>query len=788
MPFENRIASANLPRHDAPTRYPWRIDRPLHRQTAPLAGLLVMSGAAALIYQVVWARLLALALGATARGVAAVLATTMLGLAIGALAIGRLGDRARRPLALYGALEIAIAACALTATALAARLGSLHRHVEAPFVVFAGLMLLLGPTALMGATLPMVLAHVDRARSRAQAASRAVGRLYAANTFGALLGAAAAGFVLIERFGLWGAASVAAALNVAAGILAIGLERATRAPAGASPPVDGVGQNPRARPPLHAWLAAFVSGLVALGYEVVYTRLLVQGFLGTAYAFTIILAGFLGGLALGAALAPRGEAGGRGALGAVLAVGGVLALAFAPLVAMTPEVVERLRGSNVVFGVRLAIYAAVALAFVGLPAVVWGMAFPMAAARFVRDARAATTLGGAMLVNTLGGVAGSLAAGFVLLPRLGARGALIALAAVQALAGLAILAGDRAARRSTFALAAAVALALGVAWPPHAGSALGEGTPVPPFAVGREREFRVLCHREGETATTMVIEETRTGRKSLVLDGFVAAADGPGTQYMPMMGHLPMLAHAAPRRLLVIGFGTGATARAVASWPGVVVDIAEINPDVLACAPLFADENRRLVRRARLEDGRALLLRPGPAYDAITLEPMPPHFAGAVNLYAREYYALARERLTAGGMIVQWLPLHLVSPEDARQIVATVQSVFSETRVWLMPEDGTGLVLGARRPIDPSVVERRLASAPPAFRALGLGGASLRGAFALDPAGSALFGRGAALVTDDRPRLEYSGVDRVLWRFRNAQALRAYNLARIAEAARSARN
>ncbi len=733
-----------------------------------MQALLLLSGGASLIYQVIWARHMTLVLGGTARGVAMVLATFMLGLALGAIAIGRYGDKVRGPLRLYGVLEIGAAVTGLAVTALAAHLPSLHASSHYSLVALAALALLVVPTVLMGATLPAMLAYVDRVGEKP---AKALGPLYSANTFGALAGAALAGFVLIENLGLWGAACVAAALEVVAGVCAIALDR--------TPPATE--PQPRAWPALPAACALFVSGLVTLGYEILFTRLLLQGFLGTAYSFTIILAAFLGGLAIGAAVAPPSRRKSTALLGAIIAAGAALALAFAPLVAATPELVELLRGNDVRFWVRLTIYIGLSIVLIGLPAVVWGMAFPMAAGRFVTKGRAGASLGGAYLVNTLGAVAGSLATGFWLLPALGVRGALIALALVQAGCGLWLMVRDRRGARvprAAWALAGVFAAAVVLAWPAAVGKQLGEGTSVPPHTVGKEHFYRVLYYREGASTTTTVVRNIVTNRRSLFLDGFVTAADGPGTHYMPMMGHLPALLHPDPKRGLVIGFGTGSTARALGSWP-LHLDVAEINPDVLACAEHFTLDNLRILPHVTLEDGRTFLHRSRDVYDIITLEPMPPHFAGAVNLYSREFYELARGRLADDGILVQWLPLHLVSPDDSRQILATLQSVFPETHLFIMPGDMTGLAIGSPSPIEPERAVRRLREGPESLRAIPLNENLMRTSFVLDPAKVRAYTDSAPLVTDDRPRLEYSGIYRVLDRFKNSNALLHFNLVEI---------
>lgn len=733
--------------------------------------MLTATGAAALIYQLVWARRMTLVVGATSRAAALVFATFMLGTAIGAALLSRYGDRVKRPLRLFGWLELGIAITGVTVTWASEHLGLLHGYLPYAMVFLLSMLLLLIPTTLMGATLPVMLAYIDRTVGRGEKTRRMVGYIYSGNTFGALLGALLAGFFLIEHFGLRGSALVAAGLEVT--VWAITMLNRDRPAA--------LEREQLSWPRGPAALAVAVSGFTVLAYEVLFMRMLLQGFLGTAYALTIILGGFLAGLALGAAIAPVSKPGDSRSIGLVLVAGGVLALAFGPIVTTTPALIEYLRGGDLSFSYRLFMYGGISVVLVGLPATVWGMTFPMAASQIVRSGNAASTLGAAFFINTLAAVFGSLLTGLVLLPALGTRGALIAVAAIQLIAGVGLIALEKNIRLTAVTFIMALT-AIFAAWPDQT-LELGKAVPVPPHVVGHELEHTVRCFRDGETSTTTVLHHKPSGRISLILDGFGTAATGSGTDYMPMMGHLPLLAHPEPRNALVICFGTGATVRAVASWQ-IDYRAVEINKDVIACSEHFTPENLAVVAHVTIADGRAFLQRTEERFDVITLEPMPPYFAGAVNLYSAEYYQLAKRRMSVDGVVAQWLPLHLVTSEDARQIMATIQSVFPYTYLFIMPGDGTGIALGSGVPIDLRAMASRSATAPAAFQELDVSPKSLRSAIVLGPAGVRRYTAGAPLITDDRPRLEYSGVDHVLGHFKSGLALQRHNLQQIRERSR----
>lgn len=747
-----------------------------------VAALLVfLTGGAALIYELAWTRWLTLTLGASARSLAVVTASTMLGFGVGAGLLGARIDRTSRPLRMYGLLEIAIglSAAVVTAVLRAAPMARWSADLPQWVVALVALVLVGVPTAFMGVTIPALVAHLGR--GDAATTRGAFGTLYAANTAGAVLGTLAAGFVLIEALGYTGASAIGIGLNLLVGAVAVLSDRGDAPAVTTEAPVEeeapAAAYDPRVA--RAALMAATVSGFGVMAHEVISSRLLVYGFFATTHAIAIILAVFLGGLSIGARIIAgpmrRGTVG-VVHLGGALLASGALSLALAPSLTQTAALVDALRGTRPEWSVRLGIEALVASAVLLPAAVVMGLVFPLAAGLYASAKSPGATLGRAVLGNTMAGVVGALGAGFVLVPLLGVRGSIAAVALVQAASGAWIVATHAAVKRVAVAgVVVAVAVAVGGAlWAqkPRTGGAPGDTTLVAQHVVGHEEDYRVRCYREGPTAITEVLEHMPSGRRDVVIDGFVAAGNDGSAGYMDLMGRVPMTLHPSPRRALVICFGTGATARAVASFPEASVDIVDINPDVFACAPAFP-ANVLLLRRAHVhvEDGRAFLRRSsGARYDVITQEPMPPHFAGVAALYSEEYYRLARARLADDGVMVQWLPMHLTAPDDARQIAAAALRVFPETWLAIAPGDFTGLLVSSPRPV------------PAARRAVVE--AELRTAFALDPAHLRRFIDGAAPTTDDRPSLEYNGVDRVLDRFRSPARMLRYNLQRVVAAGR----
>ncbi|MBI5381588.1 MAG: fused MFS/spermidine synthase [Opitutae bacterium] len=743
---------------------------------AMLCGLFLLSGASALTYQIVWTRQLALVAGATTPAVSTALAVFMGGLALGAWWFGRIADRSRALLRWYAALELGIALFAALQPLLLAWLRPRYLqwlpaaggHEFGLLALRIGLaaMLLLIPTTLMGGTLPLLVRFVTRREERL---GRNLGALYSFNLLGAVLGSALTGFVAIRALGVERSLAVAVAINVIVGLaawvmscmpsLTSALTATNVAPAPAVVASASTGG-------LRAWLWVVVafSGVLTMGYEVAWTRMLVFAFGSTVYSFTLILVVFLLGLALGSLAFVRLERRGAGAgtLAWAQWLGAAGALALAPCAAHLPEWINRASARfGYTGGMQLAGTMAGCCLVMLLPAVCMGVVFPLSSRLLVEGLDSAgKRLGQAYWVNTLGAIVGALGVGFLLVPLCSIKGALLALAGAQAVLAAALLPW-REGRRAWLAcaggvglVAAAAAFFLGMLPGPNPFDRLGynQGQPV-----------AVDMHRDDVTASVTVVRSA-SGVRALRINGFEASSDADSAGYMPLMSHVPLLIHGgeAPR-VLVICFGTGSTAGAALLHPGARVDAVDINASVFACAPWFETVNHRVDRdpRARLivDDGRNYLATTRETYDVITAEPMPPTHAGVVNLYSREYYELARARLRPGGLLVQWLPFHLLTREQSQAILRTVQDVFPETTLWL--HSHTGLIvarLGQPVSLDWAALTRAFSNealatdlakvrvfTPEAFVQL----------FALGPQAARAWAGDVPAITDDRPSLEF---------------------------------
>jgi spermidine synthase len=659
-----------------------------------------LSGMCGLVYEVVWMRRLALTFGITVFATSTVLAAFMAGLALGSWLVARRIDRSPNPVRVYACLEIGIGAYALAVPAIFSALEPLYvaaaNHLEGRFLLFNLVRALLAfaalllPTTLMGATVPAIGRYLVE---RSGAIGWSVGLLYALNTFGAVAGCVAAGFWLVPALGMSRTILITAATNIAIGAALLAARIGERSPVRAAPP----GPDGAPAPGRLVWVAALVfacSGFSALAYEVVWTRVLVVYVHNTTYAFSVMLAVFLAGLALGdALLVPIYDRLRRPLLwlGAVqVAIGLSVVVAAA---AYVPLRAERLVLTSWQSALGIMIWRSGLVLLPG--ALLFGMTFPLTARIVCREGeRVGRALGMTYAANTVGAIGGSLAGGFLLVPFLGLRGTLVALSALNiGLGALCWLAATRGASRLVLA-AAAVAL-LAVPW---------RGLPASMFSEALEPQaYKLIYYREGVTDTTGVWESRTDGHREVTYGDLRGTAGTHTDTRNRIQAHLAHLLHPKPRRSLQICFGVGNTLAAAALHPEVEqLDCVELSPHVRETAAFFwtnanvlGDPRVHLI----IDDGRNFLLRNRQLYDVITLEPPDIFTAGVVNLYTEEFYRLAARSLADDGLICQWLPVGEMSELDIRMLVQAFVRVFPETSLWEQGPNGPLLLIGTKVPL-----------------------------------------------------------------------------------------
>ncbi len=737
----------------------------------------VLSGFAALLYQTVWTRQFAFVFGTSELAVATVLAAYLGGLSAGAAVAGRLAHRVRRPILVYGLLELGIAGAALAvplAIAACQRLAVVWfgggpeppdaEGVGLPFFYLAAsFAILLVPTGLMGATLPLLARHA--VRSERELGGR-IAALYAANTAGGVLGTVCAAFVLLPALGLGLTVGLGAATNLVvfglAAVVARSAPEAPPAPAGGpAAPVSGARAGPAPLPRAALVLPLMlVSGSVSFVYEVLWTRLLGHVLGGSVHAFATMLAAFLTGIALGSALASRrAESAPRAARSFATTQLGIAAASLAAYLALQwlPGAAQALGA-----GPRGALWAGALLAAgILIPSTLFiGATFPLAVRMLARsEADASPATARVYAWNTVGAIVGAVGGGFFVIPALGYGDTVL----LCVLTGLSLaLVTALAFARSPARLVLSGALVLGVAL----GLRLGEPERLlrtSPLQL-RPRDGELTYLAVGRSATVMLLDvghgwQLRTNGlpESTIL---AAGRDRSADVLSRWMGGLASVARPELRSMLFVGFGGGRQLELLSERVE-RFDVIELEPEVIAANRRIADRrdpdplaDPRL--RLHLNDARGALLLTERRWDAIVSQPSHPWTAGASHLYTREFFELVREHLTDDGVFVQWIGLRFVDEPLLRSLVATLGDVFPEVRVYWPPGRTTWLFLASDAPLP---LEESLAALhgvdPGLAVALGLDGPEdLAIHAALDAEGTRRFAAGAAVSTDDRNLLQ----------------------------------
>jgi spermidine synthase len=772
--------------------------------------LFLASGVTGLMYQVAWARDLALVFGASFEAQSIVLAAFMAGLAAGGFSFGRRAHRFGRPLRLYGLLEIGVAIFAVALPlllswvdaaylAVASRAGGSDAWLNAARVAMAFAVLLL-PTFCMGGTLPVLVRL--RVQRYGELGERLSG-LYAINTFGAVIGTLLAGFVLLPKLGVWRTELLAALANLVIGAVAIGLDRtlarrdtpSAEAPAGR--PIPPAAGDDRASPAPASGAAAWpfrlafwgtaVAGMGSLALEVAWSRAIAMSTGANTYSFSVMLATFLSGIAIGSRLHERVASRRFGVpvrLGVTLAGIGVSSALACLLIPRLPEIAlllaVKLYGGLV--GIRAETTFTLSFLVMLVPCILMGMAFPLAAeARARLDLRFGESVGDLVGLNTVGAILGSLLAGFIGIPWLGLQRTMLFASVVYLGYGLVVLCAAWGAQRrerrglawagALAALPATAALALVLPrWDMHAFAGLPNNDLT--FLMNADGEVdidftlertRLLYVREGRVSTVSVIGNDRS--RSMLVNGRVVATDAfADMQHLYLLGHLPVLLHPDPRSAIVIGLGAGLTLGGIVAHETVErIVVVEIEPAVRDAAQLFADLHYDALADPRVElawqDGRNYLKTTSERFDVITADPIHPWAQGGAYLYTTEYYRILADRLSPGGIACQWLPLYELSKDDLRSAIASFVSSFEHATLW--QSAGDALLIGSNAPIgvDFDALEARLRN-PRVSRQLARVGLdeplSLLAEFAMDRAAMERFSEGATLNTDDNLHLEFS--------------------------------
>ena len=753
----------------------------------------VLSGATGLIYEVLWARMLGLVFGATTLAISTVLAAFMGGLALGSALAAKLAQRIRKPLSVYGVMEILIALYALLVPLLFRWIDHVYaliwQQLQPGYFSFSlwrfllSSVVLLVPTTLMGATLPVLAAALIRSSGRD---SNSVTRLYVCNLVGAILGTLAAGFVLLPWLGVRTTIAVAAALNIIVGVIAIFLQRRAQSLAEVAQEVD-VEDPVVVDDGRGFWFfAALVSGFVTIGTQVSWTRVLTMIIGSSTYAFSIVVALFLIGLAIGAWIVARKDRSHRlRSTILVVEVLTALSLLFSLYVlneipALLINLGLRLQVASWVGLLALQILSATLLILV--PAVLMGMVMPLVLVWASSEGKKAVArVGRSYAINTVGAIAGAFITGFIFIPKASTRFTLLfAATCCLIVAGVAYrpTTGDPALKRSlAIGLSFVFVIMLFVVAPRMNLADLSIGaydSLVRVIAQTREgvqegdttagpNVHELLMYQEGPTATVSVRRDEDT--VSMAINGRTNASDS--IYDMPtqvMLGQLPLLIAPKIDNGLIIGYATGVTVGAMLQSPIQSVTCVELEPGTVAGSEFFNHINNRPLDDPRttliIDDARTFLRVTPNSYDIIVSEPSHPWVPGVANLFTQEFFELGRERLNDDGIWVQWVQIYQLSTESLRSVLATYHKVFPHVLVFRVGGLNKGkdlLLIGSNRTLNLDRLAERFADpriANELARVDLKSEADVRGWFVCDESKLGPAVAGAKINTDDNMHIE----------------------------------
>ncbi len=742
---------------------------PGSRAFVSILALFVGSGAAALIYQVVWFQILSLVIGSSTVSLGVLLGTFMGGMCLGSLLLPRFVAATHHPLRVYGLMEIAIGVIGLLVLAVVPLIGGLYTAwagTGAFSMILRSIVAaicLLPPTLLMGATLPAVARWVETSPKGVAW----LGFFYGGNIAGAVIGALLAGFYLLRAHDVMIATFAAVALNLIVGAAALALAKSApfAAPASTAPAA-------RALNPWPIYVAIGISGMTALAGEVLWTRLLSLLFGATVYTFALVLAVFLTGLGIGSSAGsaiaerltrPRLVFGWCQIL-LVLAITwtSYVLSAWMPFWPINPSLATS-AWINFQLDLSRCLFAVLP------PALLWGASFPLALASIAAPGQDAGRLVGRLYAaNTIGAIVGALCASLLLVAWVGTQAAQQVLIIFAAISGLIVLASDAAMRKENTGmggqlLPAAILVAavlLSRAVPPVPGILIAYGR----YAATWIGQNDIFYSGEGLTSS-VAVSRTPTGVLNYHNAGKVQASSEPQDMRLQrMLGHLTTLLPANPRSVLVIGCGAGVTAGAASVDPAVTsLKIAEIEPLVPeVVSRFFSEHNFSVITNPKttihLDDARHFILTTSETFDAITSDPLDPWVKGAANLYTVEFFEAAKRRLNPGGVVTLFVQLYESNLEAVKSEIGTFLQVFPNGSVWANTIEGRGydlVLVGSVDPIriDVDAVQRKLEQPEYAVMARSLGEIGMRSAVDL-------FSTYAGNATDLAPWLADAEINR----------------------------
>ena len=679
-----------------------------------------MSGATGLVYEVVWTRLLTLIMGNTHYSIATVLTAFMGGLALGSFVGGKIIDRDFNPLAAYAILEAGIGIYCLLIPLfiefafplfqwIYLNLGDSYTQTSLVRFLVCGVLLII-PATFMGATLPVLSKLVSRDENFI---GKDVGKLYSINTFGAVVGALASVFVFMRFLGVQATISVAATANICIALIIYFVfkpplkERLSYL----SPPSKEDSASLQKRD-LFILLSFAVSGLAALVYQVAWTRILSLLLGSSVYAFSLILAIFIFGLALGTAITSNLLDRIRyliNSFGITQIIIGFSSLFIVPLFGRIPFVnrwvyenlgqqFQLMQGTNFI----------TILGLLFIPTFFMGAQFPIVIKILATKLETVgQNVGRAYAFNTVGAIIGSFLAGFVLIPMLGIQATIFSMVFLNVLLGITLLVigSQLSLNWKIYGLPSVFIFCVFISnWiSPWDKSVISSGSFMP-YRIGdlKEAELKknkILFFKEG-MHTTVTTELSPSGNIFLRVNGKTDASLALDMRTQLLSGYLPMLFHKNPKSALVIGQGSGITLGAVEQFPVDKINLVEISPAVIEGSRFFDPFNHDALNDKRLsvllEDGRNHIALSKKSYDVIVSEPSNPWISGVGALFTVDFFDLLKKRLNPGGVACIWVHTNM-SPESFKSIIRSFTEKFPFVTMWESIAGDDYLLIGSEQ-------------------------------------------------------------------------------------------
>ena len=684
--------------------------------------LFVISGIAGLIYQVVWFKYLSLFLGNTTYAQMTVLATFLGGLAYGNYLFGKRADAFTNPVRVYSILELLIGAYCLLYPTINSLVGNLFLStaselnlISKPFLFtcsrfLVAALLLFIPTTAMGGTLPVLSSFFVECL---QDARKEIASLYFLNSFGAVVGVVFAGFVLIKEFGLDVTIYSTAFLNISAGLVGFYLSKKQNKLFESNPIlVEDKDNNDffevDKQTVKRVILAAGISGMAALLYEMVWVRLLINFFGSSTYAFSIMLMAFIGGITLGSLVVSQNVLKKINYVKLLVFLQGAIAfstmfvlLFYERLPYLLWKVSALFSKSKESFELFLAVEFIICFCLMLLPTLFMGMALPVAT-EIVSSSykKIGVSVGRIFSVNTLGTVVGVILTGLVFIPLFGIKITFEIGIALNLIAALLIVSKYKyflTKEKSLFySICAAAFCAYLILFPRWNEKVMLSGVfrsfgAVPPnsyneFSKG-SGDDEIIFYKEGLNATVAVTQSLQNKlNKRLIINGKPDASTYFDMPTQVLLGEIPMMLHPDPKNIFVVGFGSGTTIGSVLNYPVKKIICAEISKEVISAAPLFERENKNCINDPRVsiinEDAVTLLKLTKEKYDVIISEPSNPWVAGIGNLFSKEYFEKCYNSLAENGIMVQWFHLYEADDDVVKLVLNTFSSVFPYSQLW----------------------------------------------------------------------------------------------------------